>query len=95
MQLVLFVAGDVITLPNPMNVGTPYVFMHDQQRSPQPTPSACEANPVTFQRPGGATYNIEDSTDGTIAPATFVKFRGPDGAMLTLVNTGDGIIRFR
>jgi hypothetical protein len=95
MTLVLFVAGDVLTLPNPMNVGTPYVFMHDQRRSPQPTHPSTTDNPVTFQIPVGATYNIEDPTDGTIAPTSPVKFRGPDGAMLTLVNTGDGIIRFR
>ena len=37
MQIVLFVAGDIMTAPN-MTVGVKYVYKHDQLRTPQPTP---------------------------------------------------------
>jgi hypothetical protein len=63
---VLFVAGDVITLPNPMVSGKEYAFTPDFQRSA----TTLETSPVTFQRPGGATYTFEDPQNRFAAPGT-------------------------
>jgi hypothetical protein len=93
--LVLFVAGDVITLPAVLTAGVQLKFKHDQQRSPQPTPPILEDNPVHFLRPSGATWGIEDPQDGTLAPAAAVTGRGPDGQTITFVFDGGspGILR--
>lgn len=93
MTAVLFVAGDVVTLPNPMIVGQGYLFIHDQQRSPQPTPALLEENPAKFQRPTGATYNIVDLYDRTSAPATSITVDKRSGLSFTLVLTADGLVR--
>jgi hypothetical protein len=94
MNLVLFVAGDVVTLPPLMTPGVPYVFIHDQQRSPQPTPAMLEENPATFKRPAtGATYNILDLYDRTATPATSITVDRRSGLTFTLVYTGDNLVR--
>lgn len=93
MTLVLYVAGDVITLPALPAVGVPYTYKHDQKRSPQPTPAILEANPVTFQRPSGATYTIEDPQDWTLAYAASVTLI-TSGKCESLVNMGDGTVRW-
>ena len=92
MTLVLYVAGDVITLPA-MPTGVAYKFKHDQARVPQPTPAILEANPVTFQQAVGATTTLENPQDGTAAYAASQNLVVSGGSQ-TLVNIGDGTIRW-
>jgi hypothetical protein len=91
---VLYVAGDVCTLPpDPLTTGRVYTFVHDQQRSPQPTPALLENNPVTFKRPlTGATYQLLDPQDGTAAPANSVTGR-TTGTTYRFSYDGAGLLR--
>jgi Putative phage tail protein len=68
--LILYVAGDNCTFPATMATGIEYVLKHDQLRTTQPTPALLELNAVTFTRPAGATYVIENPQDGTSAAAS-------------------------
>lgn len=90
----LVVAGDVVTMPQPMVVGRVYEFMHDQIRSPQPSPALLEDNPVTFHRGSGATYNFLNPQDGTQAAASTATWLGPSGTTLRLRLDSAGVIRF-
>ena len=93
MTLVLFVAGDVITLPPTMVVGRNYVFVHDQQRSPQPAKPLLENNPATWNRPSGPTWTIANPNDGTLTPGTTFKIKSPSGLSFALVLCQDAIVR--
>jgi Putative phage tail protein len=90
--LVLWIAGDVITLPAAPIAGVELAFTHDLRRVPQPSEPLPEANPVTFTRPSGATYTIEDCQDRTLAPAASVTGR-TTGATYRFVYDGAGVLR--
>jgi hypothetical protein len=85
---ILFIAGDVITLPNPMLVGKTYEFTHDIRRSA----ATLTTNPATVQRPGGATYTIEDPQNIFLAPGANATFR-TDATTYRLRSDGAGVIR--
>jgi len=81
--VVLFVAGDVITLPATLVPGIVITFKHDTQRVIPLVPLEGAAGPgvgpAKIQRPGGATYTIEDPQDGSLAAASFVTLRESGG----------------
>lgn len=78
--VILFVAGDVITLPAALVPGIVITFKHDTQRVIPLVPlEGSTPGPAKIQRPGGATFTIEDPQDGSLAAASFVTLRESGG----------------
>jgi hypothetical protein len=84
----LFIAGDVGTLPLVMPVGLPFLWQHDRIRS---TAGLAGAGEFTIQRPGGATYVIED-TENSPTTANSVTVHS-DGIKLWYAYDGAGVVR--
>lgn len=68
MSWALFVGGDVLTLPATLVTGRTLELIWDLQRS-------MSIAPAKLQRPGGATYLIEDPQDRSLAPTASVFLR--------------------
>lgn len=93
--VILFVAGDIITLPAALVPGIVITFKHDTQRVIPLVPlEGSTPGPATIQRPSGATYTIEDPQDGSLAAASFVTLRESGGTYPFVFDGGTpGIFR--